>query len=668
MKHRKYAKTLIKFLFLLIFPLILLALTTKSTDHQLKADEEDVVVTPKFKPTKDPKKFIGIWLTSGYDLQPQSDYYTTVGDPVTIRTNTGRSVWAVLTGIFDGIHFRWWETPDGSNWSEVDKSNNGQKKNFTVTPTEVGTTWYQLDTQFYTYLTWYLKTHLYSQVTAVHVLEEAVDAISLDVTVDDDYLYNTSDQLSNTTYAHAKPTPVNATGKITWSIDNPDLATIDEDGHITANSNGNSGTVTVTATMTNSNGPNIEGSKEVEIGGGLDDQTVKSGTSATYALKGNTGGDGDDDDDGATGTITIDWYKYMPGSNNKVKVASGDSSTYVTELVNMDDDESYYQAVITLKSGKVTKTITSNKAKLTVIPSGEPDIEINNTIKNETYTDDKDTDLLLNKVINGDNISYHNTLTNQSLDGILKNSNYVIPLRIGTQVNQVKLNDQVLADDQYTIITDESSNTDDLVIKSGNINTNQTINIDVDTTVQNVSKNDSFKGTPYIYGTNNDGEVYRRETSNEIINYLSNQIEPTIQDIDYGTITTYSKNVLKYRPDSSNNPNNIIDISDNRRDKSAMQLYLSQENDFLHENGETSLPVSLRYYNNGSHQNILNNKTLISSSNIGDELTSISWQRQEGLLLYVDSLPLLAGKYSTTLNWHFENSIQFKESIHYLIY
>src|SRR5699024_6659778 len=130
-------------------------------------------------------------------------------------------------------------------------------------------------------------------------------------------------------------------------------------------------------------------------------------------------------------------------------------------------------AVITLKSGKVTKTITSNKAKLTVIPSGEPDIEINNTIKNETYTDDKDTDLILNKVINGDNISYHNTLTNQSLDGILKNSNYVIPLRIGTQVNQVKLNDLVLTDDQYTVITDESSNTDDLVIKSGNINTNQ---------------------------------------------------------------------------------------------------------------------------------------------------------------------------------------------------
>jgi len=53
-------------------------------------------------------------------------------------------------------------------------------------------------------------------------------------------------------------------------------------------------------------------------------------------------------------------------------------------------------------------------AKLTVIPSGEPDIDINNTLTNETYIDDEDTDLILNKVINGDNITYHDTLTNQS--------------------------------------------------------------------------------------------------------------------------------------------------------------------------------------------------------------------------------------------------------------
>lgn len=656
MKHHKYTQTIIKSILLLIFPITLLIFVTSSTDHKIKADDEEIVVQPHFKPTKPPKKFIGIWLTSGYNLQPQENYYTTVEDPVTIRTNTGRSVWAALTGLFDSVHFRWWQTTDGLIWTEVNKNDNGQKKNFTVTPTESGTTWYQLDTQYYKYITWYLKTHLYSQVTAVHALSEAVDALSLEVTADDDYLYNTSDELSNTTYAHAKPNPINATGNLTWTIDNPDLATIDEDGQIIANNQGKSGTITVTATMTNKNGPPATGSTTVEIGGGLDDQTVKSGNSATYVLKGNTGGDADEDDED-TGTITIDWYKYLPGSNNKVKVATGDDITYVTDIASMDDDESYYQAIITLKSGKITKTITSNKAKLTVIPSGEPDIDINNTLNNETYTDSADTDLILNKVINGDNITYHDTLTNQSSEGLLKNGYYVIPMRQGTKVDSVMVGGTELTEDQYEIIPESDDNSDNLVMSIGNINTNGNVKIEVKTTVQNITKQDTFQSTPYVYGTDNDGNLYRREARNEVINYISNQIETNIQNIDYGTIISHKKNVLKYRPDEINNPNNIVDIFDNRRNKDAMTVYVSQQDEFTHDISGTVLPVSLRYYQNGSFQNIINDKIPVSSSEIGNELASIAWNKAEGLLLHVDDSPMFAGKYSTSIIWHFENSL-----------
>ncbi|MFC6176464.1 hypothetical protein ACFQAV_06405 [Companilactobacillus huachuanensis] len=656
MQHHKYTQTIIKSLLLILFPITLLMVVTASTDHKIKADDEEIVVKPNFKPTKTPKKFIGIWLTSGYDLQPQADYYTLVDDPVTIRTNTGRSVWSAITGAFDGIHFRWWKTTDGLIWTEVDKNDNGQKKNFTVTPTEPGTTWYQLDTQYYKYITWYLKTHLYSQVTAVHALSEPVDALSIDVIVDDDYLYNTSDELSNTTFAHAKPNPANATGKLTWSIDDSSLATIDEDGQIVANNKGNSGIVTATATIVNNDGKSVSGSTTVEIGGGLDDQTVKSGQSATYTLKGNTGGDGDEDDDD-TGTITIDWYKYLPGSNKKVKVASGDSTTYVTEVASMDDDESYYQAVITLKSGKITKTITSNKAKLTVIPSGEPDIDIDNTLNNETYTDSDDTDLLLNNVVNEDNITYNNTLTNQSSEGLLKNGYYVIPMRQGTKVNQILMNGEELAEDQYEIIPEDDDNSDNLVMSIGNINTNADVKIEVNTTVQNITQQDTFKSTPYVYGTDNDGNLYRREARNEVINYISNQIETNIKNIDYGTLIAYKKNILKYRPDEINNPNNIVDISDNRRTKDAMNVYVSQQDEFTHETSGAVLPVSLRYYQNGSFQNIINDKIPVSSSQAGDELASIGWNKADGLLLHVDDSPLFAGKYTTSIIWHFENSL-----------
>jgi len=115
--------------------------------------------------------------------------------------------------------------------------------------------------------------------------------------------------------------------------------------------------------------------------------------------------------------------------------------------------------------------------------------------------------------------------------------------------------------------------------------------------------------------------------------------------------------VLKYRPDEINNPNNIVEISDNRRNKDAMTVYVSQQDEFTHDISGTVLPVSLRYYQSGSFQNIINDKIPVSSSKIGDELASIAWNKAEGLLLHVDDSPMFAGKYSTSIIWHFENSL-----------
>ncbi|WP_057880675.1 hypothetical protein [Companilactobacillus kimchiensis] len=653
-KHHKHKKKIIRIFLLLMLPLLLLSLTT-SHEQRVRADDEEIVVTPKFTPNKDPKKFLGIWMSNGYGLQPNPDSYTTVGKQVTLRTSAGRSVWSVILGLLDGAHYRWWQSTDGKNWSKVDKSDNGHKKNFSVTPTKVGTVWYQLDTQYYTLLTPYLKTHIYSRVAAVHTLSESVNATDLDVTVDDDYLYNTSDELSNTTYAHAIPIPDNSTGILSWSVDNTNLATVDEDGQVTANNKGISGSVKVLATMTNDDGSKITRPVSVEIGGGLDDRTVNSGETANFELKGNTGGDGDDD--GNTGSVTVDWYKYAPGSNSKVKVASGPDTNYTTDKTTFADDGSYFQAIITIKAGKVTKTITSNKAKLTVIPAGKPDISIINKITDDTYPHENNTDLILNDIINDDSVTYRGSITNESLEGTLKNGNYVIPLRSGTQINSVKVAGETLTSDQYTTIFDDETDSDNLVIPIKDLNPTESKAIEVNTTVQGILKNTSFKSTPYVYGTDNDNGVYRQDGMTETLNYLSNQIEPQIQDIDFGAISAYSKNTLKYRPNELNNPNNIVDVEDYRRDKGALQVYVSQDNEFIHESKSATLPASLRYYNNGSHTDILNNKVLISETDIGITLDPIAWNKSEGLLLHINDNQLLTGKYSTTLTWYFENSI-----------
>ncbi len=654
-KRHSHQKKLVYKLVILLFSLIFIALNYSNKQTTTKADDE-VVVTPKFTPNKPPKKVIGIWMTNGYGLQPNPDYYTVVDTPVTLKTDAGRSVWTAAAGALDGVHYRWWQSTDGTNWTAVAKANNGYKKNFTVTPTEVGTVWYQLDTQYYNYFTGLLlKTHIYSNVAAVHTLADPVDALQLDVTSDDDYLYNTSDKLSNTTYAHAQPTPSDATGTITWSVDNPDLATVDENGLVTANSNSLSGTVRVTATFTNNDGSSIKNYVDIEIGGGLDDQTVKSGSPATFTLQGKTGGD-DDDGSSGTGTVNVDWYKYAPGSNTRVKVSSGTDTTYTTPDTTMADDGSYFQAVLTFTSGSTTKTITSNKAKLTVLPSSEPDIEITNKITNDTYQDSANTDQLLNDSTGNDSITYHDTLTNKSTEGILKADSYVIPMLPGTKVNTVQVSGNTLSSDDYQIIPNSDTGADDLVINLDDFSHGDSKDIEVNTTVPDITAKQSFQFTPYVYGVNYDGNVYRQEGLDEEINYITNKVLPKVENIDYGTITAFSKDILKYRPDSLNSPNGIVTADDERRDKQPLKVFVTQNAPLSNNNGDV-LPASLRFYSDGNYSEILNNKTQIYQTDNGAALKSIAWDKQNGLLLHIDNNFAIAGQYTTTLNWSFEDSL-----------
>jgi len=656
-KNHKRTIYTIKSIFLLLIPLLLVILAT-SKDHTITnaEDTEEVVVTPKFKPSDPPKKFLGMWSSSGYNLQPQSDYYTSIGETVTIRTNTVRSVGGVISGAFDSPHFRWWKSTDGKNWTEVNKNDNGQKKNFSVTPTQAGTVWYQLDTQYYKYITWWAVTHLYSQVTAVHTATDPVDALSLEITLDDDYLYYGSDSKDeNTTHAHAHPDPVNSTGQITWSIDRPDLATIDADGQILANNNGLSGTVAITATMNNPNGSIITSNTVyLEVGGGLDDQIVNSGETATYTLKGDTLSNPDDDDD--IDSITIEWFKYAPNSSTGISLGKTNETSYTTPENTIADDGSHFQAVIVITSGKKTKTIRSNLARLTVIPAGDPDIIITNKIVNKTYINNLDNDNLLYNVTGGDNIIYQDTLTNTNTEALLKNGSYTIPLHAKTQVNSITVNGQILSPDDYSILPDIGNNSDNLIINIGTIDVSSQKNIEVDTTVPDILQRRTFKFTPYLNGTDNDNNDYQQFGTDETINYITDKITPNIQNLDYGFINAFSKGTLKYRQDDMNMPNYVIEIDDQRRDKHGMNVFVSQENDFTDNQGNV-LSANLRHYENDNYAEITGLKTPIAQSNTGDVLGSIGWQKNDGLLLYINGNNLTAGTYSTTLTWYFENSI-----------
>ncbi|GEO58410.1 hypothetical protein [Companilactobacillus bobalius] len=629
----------------------------KNDSLTVKADDQ--TVKPYATPTSDPIVFLGIWFSNGYSLQPETDYYTQVGQSIVVHTSASRSIWTVLTGPVDSPHYRWYKSTDyGENWSSVSESDGGHRMNFPITPKSSGTTWYQLDTQYYTLLTPYLKTHIYSKVTAVHV-KDPVNATSLKVSADNKYIYNESDSdlSQNYTFIHAYPTPTDATGKITYSVDKPEIANFEEDTENGGTTNkliaksGAVGTVRVTAKMQNPDGSTTSGYTDVRVGGGLDDQTVDVGQSATFSMHGNIDGTNSN----TSGSIQIKWYKYDK-DGNKTTVATSNSSNYKDYVdytipkTTMDDNGTQYQAQITVSLlGFIqTDSLTTNKATLTV--KNNPDLSISTKVINNTYDDGSNTSDTLNKVTNNDNISYEFNLKNNNKNSILTNGSYVVPVHKGTLVNNVELDGKEVDSDNYTVYNSSDKKESYIIINGIDFNENaQSHSLKIDATVSGVTDAEKFESVPYYYGDDYGGSVYQESASKHTINYVNDKFNAAVNDISFGTIKDSQLNKVYYRQDDNNLPNSTINISDQRRDKKAMKVLVS-------ESKPLGDGMTLRYYQNDDYTNLSNSDVLIKSFD-QDNISSIGWKKDEGILLYIGNTLPTAGKYSTELHWTFEDSI-----------
>ncbi len=344
---------------------VVLGLFAGSITTTNAADVGTPLSSSAFTPTPEPVKFLNIWNTNGYGLQPTPVTYKLVGNQMTLNTDAGRSIWSVMGGVFDAPHYRWYKSVDGIAWSAVSESDNGHRKNLPIQMSQVGRTWYQLDTQYWNYLTgWVAKTHIYSNVAEVNAVNEPTDATGVTVTADTNYLFNNDQDQVNTTYAHATVDPISSTGNITWSVDNTDLATVNDTGKVTANNNGLSGVVTVTATFHNMNTSFVVGSTYIRVGGGLENQTVNAGQAATFELQG-------DNSDLANlinqGKVKVEWYKKAPGKTKAEYLGKGTNTSYMTAGTAVSDNGTQYQAKITIKEGSSSKMFKTNWATLSVI-------------------------------------------------------------------------------------------------------------------------------------------------------------------------------------------------------------------------------------------------------------------------------------------------------------
>ncbi|MFC6324204.1 hypothetical protein [Companilactobacillus baiquanensis] len=651
--------------------------------NQLNTFAEDTDTGPSIedvgyyhKPTKDVKKFFGIWLTTGFALQPKEENNVVVGDTITLRTDSARSAVYAAATLDRWARYQWYQyKPDDGKWTEVSKADGGKSENLTITGKDANqTTFYQLQVQWIGIIPNPFAKKIYSHVAAVHTVPYPVDGEKMSIRTDDDYIYSTSfDMAATSTYAHADVIPENYTGNVTWSVDDTSLATIDEDtGLLTAVTKKEvQGTVTVIGTLHNPTGDDIQATTKVHVGQGLEDQEVKAGQKATFAIQGNLGDlediddDGDDgdeggDDSGGSNQYTVKWYRDNPDGSrvqiNKDDEINGSLSVTTDPTTMEDDNQSKYQAVINVKLGVINKSYTTNKATLTVIPDGSPDIKIDNSLDNEDYNDDLDYDLHLFGVNENDTITRQSTLTNNSGTGILNNATYHEPVRENSTVKSVTLDDNELSDDEYDIVSNTKDNTKEVVIPNLSFSTKQSHSVKVSTKEGSVDQKTTVHTTPYIKGQVSSPDDYQMEGSQGVITYLTNTLQMDVEDIDFGTITPLSANETIYRPDELNEPKNIVEIDDQRRNKNHTEVRVKQNDNLLNDDS-VALLGSLNFVENGNTYDLFDNDQVIQATNQGNSVPSIGWSKENGILLHINNNNLASGTYKTSLKWSVVESI-----------
>ncbi|WP_334329632.1 Ig-like domain-containing protein [Companilactobacillus sp. HBUAS59699] len=667
--REKFNRYLLSILTITITFLCLIKITNATTQNQFHT-QYNVEAATAMTPSAPPIKIIGIWLTSGYDVQPDEDNYTTVNKPITLYADAGRSIFAALFSLTASAHYQWYSSDDGLVYSKVSSRDGGTSQNLTVNPSAVGTKYYQLWTDWYTLISWgpIIDTMAYTNIVKVHTLPDPINAESLKVTSDSDYLYNNLNtsilgilnyNVADTTQMHATVKPDEATGTVKWYSSDPSIASVDENtGAVTGNTNKKDGTVTITGIYTNPDGTTITDTHQIEVGGGLKDQTVGVGQQATFTLQGNlAAADGVD--------ISVEWHKVSPDGKTDTIVQTGSKTSYTTPTTTLADDGSHYYANIvvsqTTDGSTKTENGTTNKAKLNVLTKGDPDIS--QTIEMATTNSNQINGSYLDNIMSGDSITFKDTLTNNSSTGTLSNGKVVIPLVKGAMVYSIFVDNNIPS---YTMNTD-NPNYDELIISNtGNGNKldfdlNQTHTVLFSYLVPEITKNQILTTAPTVSGNNSDGSAYSSEGPTNTIHFTTGGITLTPSNISFGSLIQQPESKLLNRTDATNTPNNVLTVDDNRRDLEASQIELSATPLYKETTDDSGNSVTdtndvlngdLRYYNaDGTYTSLADGETATVETSIeGSPLSSVAWAPQEGLRLYLNN-GAQSGIYQGTVTW-----------------
>jgi len=586
-------------------------------------------ISGKGSPSGAPLGMFGLYLNTGFNLQPD-DRYTWVKRSVMLTTATAHSMVDILIP-FATDHFQWYQsTNEGKTWQGVDGA---KKADLTVTPTQVGTVYYQQSFQYYFGTPLFSPTY-YSRVAVLTTFPEPIPATELKVTSKQSYLYNNQDN-AMVTYVHGEPTPANATGALTWTSSDDQLATVNEaTGEVKANTSGQSGTVVITGTMTNDDGSTVTDQVPITIGGGLAaEQRVAEGQTATFSVQGSF----------AETPSAVAWHRVIDGKNTVV--ARGNKLSYTTPATSMTDDQAQYYAVVTIKSPDgSTQDMTTNRSKLTVVPDMTPRMTVTNQVEDVTDNADNTASELTN-ILNGDTCKVTGRFKDENAYSKLTDGEFLITLPTDVQPTidvdgqEAQYGKYASGDSMKVLVTGVDfskikTHTFSVTFKS-NQTVNRTMTTRVDLSGEDAQHNKigTYSGSPLT------------------LRFTDGKLHAAANDVSFGEITT--TNLGLEVPGTATGDGDLLDVIDNRRHKVATTIDLRQEAPF--SDGQTTLAAELSY-DGGLGQSPLsltNADQTVASVASGMPVPSIGVSHGENLRVKVAMVDFLPGKYTSKLDWTF---------------
>jgi len=614
----------------------LLALVVVMVGGQGNQQIEDVQaatgIPGKGSPSGTPLGMFGLYLNTGFSLQPDNRY-TSVNRSVMLTTATAHSMVDILIPLASD-HFQWYQsTSDGKNWQGVDGA---KKADLTVTPTQVGTVYYQQSFQYYVTMSIpYVTPTYYSRVAALTTFPQPIPATGLKVTSDQNYLYNNQGN-AMVTYVHGTPTPATATGELTWTSSDDDLATVNEaTGEVKANTSGQSGTVVITGTLTNDDGSTETDQVAIEVGGGLmAEQRVAEGQTATFSVQGSF----------AEAPSAVVWHRVMGGKDSVV--VSGNKRSYTTLATSMADDQAQYYAVVTIKAPDGSmQNMTTNRSKLTVIPDTTPKVTVTNQVEDVTDNTGNTTSELSN-ILSGDTCKVTGSFKEENSYSRLMGGDFLITLPVGVQP-------AITVDGQEAHYAKYPSGGDSMTVLVAGLDFTKTKTHTFSVTfTSNQTDNRTMKTWVELSGEDAQHNTINTYSGAPLtLKFTDGKLHAAANDVNFGEITT--TNLGQEISGIATGDGDLLDVTDNRRRKTATTIDLRQETPF--SNGQTTLTAGLSYDDGLGRPALLltNADQTVASVASGMPVPSIGKSHGENLKVKVATPDFLPGKYTSQLDWTF---------------